>query len=205
MPTDLTSYSHGRVPRELRKAQVLELAEELFSERGFQGASMDELASRAGVSKPVIYDLVGNKEALFRACVGRAAQELAEVTASALLAGTTPEEQLRAGSLAFFEFVAERRPTWEVLFAGSGPFAGTADGIRQSQTALVAGFLAQKAAETGLKPEPLQVEALAHGINGAYESMAHWWRGNPQLTPAQLADWTVDLLLPGLQRLASSA
>src|ERR687894_1257586 len=71
-------FAHGRVPREVRERQILRLAEDLFTERGFAGASMDELAARAGVSKPVIYDIVGSKKALYERCFERAGDELAD-------------------------------------------------------------------------------------------------------------------------------
>ena len=51
-------FEHGRVPRAVRGRQLLELAAELFAERGYGGASMDELARRAGVTKPVVYELL---------------------------------------------------------------------------------------------------------------------------------------------------
>ena len=70
-------FKHGRVPRPVRERQLLELAEELFAERGYAGASMDELARRAGVTKPVVYELFGSKDGLFGACVDRSIERLA--------------------------------------------------------------------------------------------------------------------------------
>lgn len=70
---EVEGYARGRVPRDVRERQIVALAEALFLERGYQGASMEELARRAGVSKPIVYDLVGSKEQLFDACVARAA------------------------------------------------------------------------------------------------------------------------------------
>jgi AcrR family transcriptional regulator len=82
-PTDTTApvvgdFPHGRVPRAVREQQVLGIAQSLFAERGYQGASMDELASRAGVSKPVVYDLVGSKDELFRRLMDKLATDLAD-------------------------------------------------------------------------------------------------------------------------------
>ena len=58
----VTDFQHGRVPRAVRERQLLELAEELFAERGYAGTSMDELCRRAGVTKPVVYELFGSKD-----------------------------------------------------------------------------------------------------------------------------------------------
>ncbi|MEA2418363.1 MAG: hypothetical protein QOE60_569, partial [Thermoleophilaceae bacterium] len=70
----------------MRERQLLELAEALFAERGYAGASMDELARRAGVTKPVVYELFGSKEGLFGACVDRSIERLAGEIASAVRA-----------------------------------------------------------------------------------------------------------------------
>src|ERR671923_342516 len=79
----IQEFRHGRVPRAVRERQLVELGEELFAERGFAKASMDELARRAGVTKPVVYELFGSKDGVFEACVERAVRRLAdEVTAA---------------------------------------------------------------------------------------------------------------------------
>src|SRR5919109_5307908 len=113
----IEEFRHGRVPRAVRERQLVELGEQLFAERGFAKASMDELARRAGVTKPVIYELFGSKEGLFRACLEglalRLAEEIAEAARGADEAGPgaseaggapDPEARLRAGGLAFLRF-----------------------------------------------------------------------------------------------------
>src|SRR3954451_4582020 len=87
----VTDYPHGRVPRAVRARQLVELAEELFAERGYAGASMDELCRRAGVTKPIVYDLFESKEGLFRACLARAVDRMADSIAAAVRAETDPE------------------------------------------------------------------------------------------------------------------
>jgi AcrR family transcriptional regulator len=201
----LEGYAHGRVPRPVRERQVLALAEELFAERGYRGASMDELARRAGVTKPVIYDLAGSKEELHRRCVGRAADELASRIGQAVLAETDPAERLRAGGLAFFQFVAARRRSWPVLF-GEGAPPGSArelEGVFARQTEMVAALLAEAAQELGGAPQPLMTEAVAQALNGASERMARWWGEHPEVPAETLADWLDALVRPGLQALAA--
>nr|MDQ3757602.1 TetR/AcrR family transcriptional regulator [Actinomycetota bacterium] len=116
--TDIADFRHGRVPREVRRRQMLDLAEELFAERGYTAASMDELARRAGVSKPVVYDVFGSKEQVFRACMTRLADELAAGVQEAVAGAGDQRGRLRAGALAWFRFVADHRRTWEALLAG---------------------------------------------------------------------------------------
>src|ERR687897_1039000 len=93
----IEEFRHGRVPRPARERQLVELGEQLFAERGFAKASMDELARRAGVTKPVVYELFGSKEGLFRACLEGLALRLAEQIAEAARAEQDPEGRLRAG------------------------------------------------------------------------------------------------------------
>jgi AcrR family transcriptional regulator len=88
------AFAHGRVPREIRRGQVLAVATDLFIERGFAAASMDELAKRAGVSKPVIYDLVGSKEALFGEICAQEATALGVAVQAAVSAEPDPDEKL---------------------------------------------------------------------------------------------------------------
>src|SRR5215210_2672557 len=144
----IEDFRHGRVPRAVRERQLVELGEQLFAERGFAKASMDELARRAGVTKPVIYELFHSKEGLFRACLEGLALRLAECIADAARAEQEPEARLRAGGLAFLRFAFDNRVAYELL----------------------------------------------------YEGRAHWMWDHPDVPVERLADWTVELLLPGLRR-----
>ena len=137
----IEDFRHGRVPRVVRERQLVELGEELFAERGYAKASMDELARRAGVTKPVIYELFGSKEGLFRACLEGLALRLADAIAEAARGADAasgpdpesrpsaggpasasppagepdPEARLRAGGLAFLRFAQENRLTLHLV------------------------------------------------------------------------------------------
>jgi AcrR family transcriptional regulator len=195
--TSIADYPHGRVPRAVREAQLAELAEQLFAERGYGGASMDELARRAGVTKPVIYDVFGSKEGLYRHCVERSAEQLQDAVLGAASAESEVEAKLRAGTLAFLRFAVEHRVAWDVLFlAPDGRFAEQAQEIRARQNALVAGLLAEEAApEVGAE----QLDAVASILNGGYEALAGWAFEHPDTPLEHLADLFVALLAPGLR------
>ncbi|MEX2193713.1 MAG: helix-turn-helix domain-containing protein [Thermoleophilaceae bacterium] len=202
--SEIARHPHGRVPRALRERQIFELGEELFAERGYAGASMDELARRAGVSKPVIYDLAGSKEELYRACVSRAAQELYERVEAAVIAAPDAAAKARAGGLAFFSFVAEHRRSWEVLFMGDpGRFAADAARIRGRQAELQLRLIGDPDVGLGMQVDPQQADAMVHAVNGAYEALANWWYAHPEVSPEMLVDWLMALILPGIERIAS--
>jgi AcrR family transcriptional regulator len=192
----IEDFAHGRVPRPLRERQLLELADALFAERGYGGASMDELARRAGVTKPVVYELFGSKDSVFEACVDRSIERLAEDVVVAVRSETEPEARLRAGGIAFLRFAAENRVAWDLMSMG-GRFAEQARRARSSQAELVRGLMAEIAVGG---TDPRELEVAAHAVNAAYEGVAQWMWAHPDIPVEQLADWLVALLLPGLRR-----
>jgi AcrR family transcriptional regulator len=192
----IEDFKHGRVPRAVRERQLVELAEQAFAERGFARTSMDELARRAGVTKPVIYELFGSKDGLFRACVGRAIERMGASIAEAVRAETEPEDRLRAGGLAFLRFARDNRVAWD-LMALQGRFAEQAQAARRDQAQLIRMLMAEIAPEG---TDPQELEAVAYAVNSAYEGAAHWMWEHPDAPVEQVADWIVALLLPGLRR-----
>lgn len=204
---DVADFRHGRVPRTVRERQIVDLAEELFAERGYEAASMDELARRAGVSKPVVYDVVGSKEALFHRCFERAGEELATAVAEAMAThGDDVAALLRASAVAFLRFIDDHERAWAVLYAldSGGRTDSHVRAIRSRQARFAAAALAARVAP-GVEVEPPRLDAVAYMLNGAYEALAHWRRENPGVTAEAAADWLVDFALPGLERLLGEA
>ena len=192
----VADFKHGRVPRAVRERQLLELAEALFAERGYAGASMDELARRAGVTKPVVYELFGSKDGLFAACVDRSIERLAADIATAVRAQDDPEERLRAGGLAFIRFAAANRVAWDLMSMG-GSFEQKARAVRSSQAELIRELMAEMARDD---IDQRELEVAAHAVNAAYEGVAHWMWAHPDVPIEQIADGIADLLIPGLRR-----
>jgi AcrR family transcriptional regulator len=192
----IEDFQHGRVPRAVRQRQLVELAEQLFAERGFARTSMEELARRAGVTKPVIYELFESKDGLFRACVDRAIERMAASIVEAFRSETDPEARLRAGGLAFLRFARDNRVAWD-LMAMQGRFADQAQAVRRDQAQLIRTLMAEIAPEG---TDPQELEAVAYAVNSAYEGAAHWMWEHPEAPVEQVADWIVALLLPGLRR-----
>jgi AcrR family transcriptional regulator len=211
-PARIEDFRHGRVPRALRQRQLVELAEQAFSERGYARTSMDELARRAGVTKPVIYELFGSKDGLFRACVDRAIERMGASIAEAVRAETEPEDRLRAGGLAFLRFARANRVAWDLMALqvasrkhsarpSARGFALTeqAQAARRDQAQLIRTLMQEIAPADA---DPKELEAVAYAVNSAYEGAAHWMWEHPDVPVEQVAEWIVALLLPGLRRFA---
>jgi AcrR family transcriptional regulator len=180
----------------VRERQLVELAEQLFAERGYARTSMEELARRAGVTKPVVYELFESKDGLFRVCVDRAIEGMAASIVEAFRSETEPEARLRAGGLAFLRFARDNSVAWD-LMAMQGRFAEQAQSVRRSQAQLIRTLMAEIAPES---TDPRELEAVAYAVNAAYEGAAHWMWEHPEVPVEQVADWIVALLLPGLRR-----
>lgn len=194
--TSIGDFQHGRVPREVRERQLVELGEQLFAERGYGGTSMEELASRAGVTKPMVYELFGSKDGVFRACVDRAVGQMARSVAEAVRAEAEPEARVRAGGLAFLRFAADNRVAWDLMSMG-GQFAQQAVDIRRGQAELIHELMLELAPE-GV--DERELEAAAWAVTAAYEGLAHWMWEHPDVAAEEAGDWIVALLMPGLRR-----
>jgi AcrR family transcriptional regulator len=204
---EVGDFRHGRVPRAVRERQILALAEELFAERGYRGTSMEELARRAGVSKPVIYGLVHSKEELYYRCCQRAADELADAVGRAAAAHVGDlEGMLQAAALAYFHFIDAHRGAFRMLYAehAGGRHATFIAGVRARQARLLVAILTERAAEAGRPVDRRRLEGAAHALNGGAEALGLWWRDNPDVSAETLSDWLIGVMLPGLQALTEA-
>jgi AcrR family transcriptional regulator len=189
-----------RMPRSERERQMVTVAEQMFAERGYQAASMDAIADRVGVSKPMLYEYFGSKEGLFVACIRHARAELLAVTAQAGAQAETAEQALRQGLVAFFEFTDSHRRSWE-LVRREAAVAGRAacdeiEAIRREQTAMDASLLA-----TYLPDAPARdLEAAAEIIVGACERLSSWYVQQDGVCAAQAAEYVMRLIWFGLQK-----
>ncbi len=83
-----------------RHEQLLEVARGTFGERGYEGTSMEEVAARAAVSKPVVYEHFGGKDALWAGVVDREMRLLLQRFESAVSSGGSPRRLLERAALA---------------------------------------------------------------------------------------------------------
>lgn len=177
---------------------MIAVAEEIFAARGFQASSMDEIAERVGVSKPMIYEYFGSKEGLLVACIRQARAELLTATMASVEGVTTAEEAMRRGLVAFFEFTDSHRRSWELLRQEAAVAGQSAldeiEAVRQQQTAvntsLFASFL------PGLPHRDL--EGYAEIVVGACERLALWYATRDDVSAADAAELVMRLVWYGL-------
>src|SRR5580658_831273 len=106
-----------------RRAQLLDIGRRLFAERGLDGTSIEEIAERAGVSKPVVYEHFGGKEGLYAVVVDREMTRLLDSMVSSLV-GRHPRLLLEQAALALLAYVEEHSDGFTILIRES-PVAST--------------------------------------------------------------------------------
>ena len=190
-----------RLPAAARRRQLLDVALVAFADGGFHGTSMDDVASAAGVTKPVLYQHFGSKRALYIELLNDVGGQMMDVIAKAAAEADGPHRQVEAGFRAYFRFVERREQAFRLLFGGgSKRDEGFADLVRLVEGAiaeLIASFIT-----ADLPPE--QTLTLAHGIVGMAESTCrHWlWQraeGATTATADELADQLAELAWAGLR------
>jgi AcrR family transcriptional regulator len=196
---------------------MLDAAVQVFSAHGYHGASMDEVAELAGVSKPLLYLYLGSKEKIFSACIAREADRLVDTIGAAVRAeAADPGERLWLGLTAFFTFVADHRASWTVLYqqgrALSGAVAEQLGRVRGEIIATVTELVLQSIPARGghdggygggYATQRRDAAAIAHAVVGAADAMAEWALTTPGEEPTATARRLMNLLWVGMERNAA--
>jgi AcrR family transcriptional regulator len=98
-----------------RRQQLLDIGRELFGQRGYEATSIEEIATRADVSKPVVYEHFGGKEGLYAVVVDREMQRLLDRFAAALSETAHPRELLERAALVLLDYIEEDTDGFRVL------------------------------------------------------------------------------------------
>ncbi|NYV74934.1 TetR/AcrR family transcriptional regulator [Streptomyces sp. UH6] len=199
-----------RLPRAERERQMMDAAVQVFGRRGYRGASMDEVAELAGVSKPLVYLYLNSKEDLFTACIRREAKALTDaVRAGVAGSGLAADRQLWQGLHAFFRHTAEHPDGWAVLHVQARthgePFAAEVAALRKELVALVTRLIAVGARAAHQDPDlpEREVAGLAEALVGAAESLAAWANATEGVSARQAAATLMNFSWAGLANLTT--
>ncbi|MGC5014749.1 TetR/AcrR family transcriptional regulator [Streptosporangium sp. DT93] len=105
-----------RLPRTARRRQLLSAAQEVFVENGYHAAAMDEIAERAGVSKPVLYQHFPGKQELYLALLDLHVDDMITRCRDALASTTDNKQRVQAAIGAFFDFVSSQGEAFRLVF-----------------------------------------------------------------------------------------
>jgi AcrR family transcriptional regulator len=185
-----------------RREQLLDIGRTLFADKGFEGTSVEEIAARAGVSKPVVYEHFGGKEGLYAVVVDREMRQLLDMVTSALTAGH-PRELLEQAAFALLDYIETYTDGFRILVRDS-PVAqstGTFASLISDIATQVEDILGLEFKARGFDPKlaPLYAQALV----GMVALTGQWWLNVRKPKKAEVAAHLVNLAWHGLENLES--
>jgi AcrR family transcriptional regulator len=185
-----------------RREQLVEIGRELFGQRGYEATSIEEIAARADVSKPVVYEHFGGKEGLYAVVVDREMQLLLDRFTSALSTPDHPRALLERAALVLLDYIEEDTDGFRVL-TRDAPAVSTASGGFSSLIGEVARkvehILGSQFAERGY--DPLLAELYSQALVGMVALVGQWWLDTRSPGKREVAAHLVNLAYNGLSHL----
>ncbi|MBB3083233.1 TetR/AcrR family transcriptional regulator [Geodermatophilus sabuli] len=188
-----------------RRQQLLDVGRELFAQRGYEATSIEELAARADVSKPVVYEHFGGKDGLYAVVVDREMQRLLDRFTSALAEGGSPRELLERAALVLLDYIEEDTDGFRVLSRDS-PATGVSGGTYSS----LIGEVARKVehilgAQFDARGYDRQLaELYSQALVGMVALVGQWWLGTRSPGKQEVAAHLVNLSYNGLAHLEAA-
>lgn len=190
----------GRMSGRERRTQLIQIGRQVFAERGFEAASVEDIADRAGVSKPIVYEHFGGKEGLYAVIVDHEVNKLLARIEGALEADH-PHRALEQAAEAFLGYVEEEEDGFRILVrdAPLGIESGTLPSVMGDIAAKVEGLLASefKKRDYDRKIAPVMARALVGMVGLA----GQWWVETKKPKRAIVAAQLVNLAWNGLKDL----
>jgi len=163
-----------RLPRSARRKQLLAAAQDVFVAQGYHAAAMDDIAERAGVSKPVLYQHFPGKLELYLALLDTHCDAFAERIREAMSATTDNAERVRGAMNAYFEFVSHESEAFRLVFESDlRNDTAVRDRVDRMERLAVEAVTETIMADTGVSRA--RAEMLAAGLCGAAQAAARFW------------------------------
>ena len=186
-----------------RREQLLDVGRRLFAERGLDGTSIEEIAARADVSKPVVYEHFGGKEGLYAVVVDREVERFLAM-ATRLLEGDDKMEKFEVAAVELLRYIQDNSDGFRILVRDSNPSSGS--GTYASLISDIAGqveyLLGDVLAERGYDPKlaPMYAQMLV----GMVAFTGQWWLDARKPNLEEVAAHLVNLAWNGLSKLDPS-
>lgn len=189
-----------RLPALERRAQLVAVGRAVFAEHGYEATSVEEIAARANVSKPIVYEHFGGKEGLYAVIVDREMDYVVRRIAEAIGEGS-PRERVERASLAFLAYVRDDPDGFAVLSqdspitSGGGRMSSLLNDLAQR-----VGHVFVRAFE-GAGYDAKAAPIYAHALVGMVTFVGHWWTGTRKPPIEEVAQHMSALAWMGLRHL----
>ncbi|MEK6648792.1 MAG: TetR/AcrR family transcriptional regulator [Actinomycetota bacterium] len=195
---DTRTDNKARLPRDERRAQLLNAALEVFTAAGYHSAAMDEIADRAGVSKPVLYQHFPSKLELYLAVLDIHIDSLVFQIQKAI--ASTPENANRVSATvdAYFNFIDSEGEAFRLLFESDMSVEpAVRERLNRMTYDCAAAVSAVISLDTGLPQEAAML--LGVGLIGSAQVTArHWLERDSKLTRQQATDLVANVIWRGI-------
>jgi AcrR family transcriptional regulator len=188
----------NRLPRDERRGQLLIVASDVFVDHGYHAAGMDEIADRAGVSKPVLYQHFSSKLELYLAVLARHVENLVSGVQQALRTTTDNRQRLHAAVQAFFDFIEHDSQGYRLIFENDYVTEPeVAAQVRVATESCIDAVFALISADSGLDPH--RARMIAVGLVGISVDCARYWLDSDRpISKADAVEGTVQFAWGGL-------
>lgn len=185
-----------------RRAQLIEVGRKAFAEKGYEATSVEEIADRAKVSKPIVYEHFGGKEGLYAVIVDREVEHVVAVISEAISSGS-PRDRVEQAALAFLTYVKDQPDGFAVLAHGA-PIAsgsGNLSSLMSDVAERVSRVFAVAFKEAGYDARTAPI--YAHALVGMVTFVGQWWRETRRPSVDKVASHLAGLAWMGLRHLPS--
>jgi AcrR family transcriptional regulator len=190
--------SRARMTGKQRREQLIEVGRKLFADKGFEGTTVEEIAAKASVSKPVVYEHFGGKEGLYAVVVDREIAALLGGITGALSAERNSRETLERAAGALLDYIESNTDGFRILVRDSpaGQSTGSFASLISDVASQVEHILAAEFKRRRLDPKtaPLYAQMLV----GMVALTAQWWLDSRKMKKADVAAHLVNLAWNGL-------
>jgi AcrR family transcriptional regulator len=189
-----------RLTASARRAQLIEIGRSVFAENGYDATSVEEIAERAKVSKPIVYEHFGGKEGLYAVIVDREMEYIVAAITEAISSGT-PRQRLEAAARAFLTYVQEHPEGFAVL-TRDAPVTIASGGMRGLLNEVADRVGKVFAAEFRKAGYPAKAAPIyAHALVGMVTFVGQWWTETRKPSTEYVASHLAALAWMGLRHL----
>jgi AcrR family transcriptional regulator len=190
----------GRLSAAARRTQLIEVGRAVFAQRGYDGASVEEIAERARISKPIVYEHFGGKEGLYAVIVDREMDYVVTRISESIAAGS-PRERVERAAITFLIYVKDHPEGFAVLSRDTpGTSArGGMSSLLNDVAERVGKVFTALLKEAGYDPKMAPV--YAHALIGMVAFVGQWWTETRKPPVEQVASHLAALAWMGLRHL----
>ncbi|HEX2771293.1 MAG TPA: TetR/AcrR family transcriptional regulator [Micromonosporaceae bacterium] len=177
----------ARLPRSARRKQLLAAAQEVFVAQGYHQAAMDDIAERAGVSKPVLYQHFPGKLELYLALLDTHCDALVAKVRDAMRSTTENKDRVSGAVRAYFDFVDHESEAFRLVFESDlRNEPAVRDRMERVEQGCIAAITDTIMSDTGFSRA--HAELLASGLVGTAETAARFWLASGRKVPKAEAE-----------------